>query len=389
MMIDPPPVNPVANLLLKFTQLNWALVAGIMVLVGLGTIALYSAAGGSFHPFASSQIQKLIAGFLVMFTVALIHPSTWKWLSMPLFIAALALLGLVMILGSEGMGAKRWLEIGPYRFQPSELTKFALVLVLASYYDRLDPRLVSRPLWLVLPILLILAPATLILWQPDLGTALILTMSGMIVMFLAGISLAYFLALVGGSIAAISLILISRGRDWQILRDYQYARIDSFLDPTLDPLGAGYHAIQAKIALGSGGIHGRGFLNGTQGQLRFLPEQHTDFIFTTLAEEFGLVWSLLILVIYVIILLMCMLIALNARDRFQSLVAMSVAGVFFLYFAINLAMVTGLAPVVGVPLPLISYGGTAAVMQLFAFGLVLAISIENARTARTRDGFTV
>jgi len=384
MMVDSTPVNPVANLLLKFMRLNWSLVAGIMVLIGLGIIALYSAAGGSLHPFAMSQIQKLVIGFLVMFTVALIHPEAWKWLSLPLFIATLVLLGLVPVFGSEGMGAQRWLEIGPYRFQPSELAKFALVLILASYYDKLDPHLVSRPIWMVLPIILILTPAALILLQPDLGTALLLTMSGMIVMFLAGVSLTYFITLAGTGIAAIALVLFSRGKGWQILRDYQYVRIDSFLDPETDPLGAGYHAIQAKIALGSGGIHGRGFLNGTQGQLRFLPEQHTDFIFTTLAEEFGLVWSLLVIVIYVVILIMCMLIALNSKDRFQSMVAMGAAGIFFLYFAVNLAMVTGLAPVVGVPLPLISYGGTAAVMQLFAFGLVLGVSIENARSARDR-----
>jgi len=383
-MVDSTPVNPVANLLLKFMRLNWSLVAGIMVLIGLGIIALYSAAGGSLHPFAMSQIQKLVIGFLVMFTVALIHPEAWKWLSLPLFIATLVLLGLVPVFGSEGMGAQRWLEIGPYRFQPSELAKFALVLILASYYDKLDPHLVSRPIWMVLPIILILTPAALILLQPDLGTALLLTMSGMIVMFLAGVSLTYFITLAGTGIAAIALVLFSRGKGWQILRDYQYVRIDSFLDPETDPLGAGYHAIQAKIALGSGGIHGRGFLNGTQGQLRFLPEQHTDFIFTTLAEEFGLVWSLLVIVIYVVILIMCMLIALNSKDRFQSMVAMGAAGIFFLYFAVNLAMVTGLAPVVGVPLPLISYGGTAAVMQLFAFGLVLGVSIENARSARDR-----
>jgi len=384
MMIDSTPVNPVANLLLKFMRLNWSLVAGIMVLIGLGIIALYSAAGGSLHPFAMSQIQKLVIGLLVMLTVALIHPEAWKWLSLPLFIATLVLLGLVPVFGSEGMGAQRWLEIGPYRFQPSELAKFALVLILASYYDKLDPRLVSRPIWMVLPIILILTPAALILLQPDLGTALLLTMSGMIVMFLAGVSLTYFITLAGTGIAAIVLVLFSRGKGWQILRDYQYVRIDSFLDPETDPLGAGYHAIQAKIALGSGGIHGRGFLNGTQGQLRFLPEQHTDFIFTTLAEEFGLVWSLLVIVIYVVILIMCMLIALNSKDRFQSMVAMGAAGIFFLYFAVNLAMVTGLAPVVGVPLPLISYGGTAAVMHLFAFGLVLGVSIENARSARER-----
>ncbi|MCY4260136.1 MAG: FtsW/RodA/SpoVE family cell cycle protein, partial [Rhodobacteraceae bacterium] len=178
---------------------------------------------------------------------------------------------------------------------------------------------------------------------------------------------------------AVTLALLSRGADWQILRDYQYLRIDSFLNPDLDPLGAGYHAIQSKIALGSGGIHGRGFLNGTQGQLRFLPEQHTDFIFTILAEEFGLIWSLLIVVIYIVMLIICILIALHSKDRFQSLLAIGIAGIFFLYFSVNLAMVTGLAPVVGAPLPLISYGGSSAIMQLFAFGIVLAISAGNSQ----------
>ena len=369
--------RPEPGILLKLARLNWILILGVSSLVLLGVIALYSVAGGSFQPWATSQIRKLVFGFLIMLCVALVPSNHWKWLSIPIFVLSVGMLVLVEFLGVQGMGARRWLQFGSFRFQPSEVVKFSLILILASYYDRLDPRQVSNPLWLAAPVALIGIPTGMIILQPDLGSAMLLCASGLTLMFLAGVSIYYFFILGAIGIGVVASVLISRGTDWQLLKDYQYQRIDSFLNPELDPLGAGYHIIQAKIALGSGGLYGRGFLNGTQSQLSFLPEQHTDFIFTMLAEEFGLTWSLLAILFYVIILLVCIYIAMNSRDRFQSLMVMGLTAVFFLYFALNIAMITGMAPVVGVPLPLMSYGGTAAMTQLMAFGLILGVSINN------------
>lgn len=366
--------RPISGILLGLTRLNWILVLCIFALLSLGLISQYSVAGGSFHPWAVSQLQKVAVGIVIMFAVAVFPSEYWKLLSVPTFIMSIFLLLLVEYMGVQGMGARRWLQIGTFRFQPVEIVKLSLVMILAAYYDRLDPRQVSNPLWLVAPIILIVAPAGLIMLQPDLGSALLLCASGIIVMFVAGVSIYYFIAGGLAGVASVATVLFSRGKDWQILEDYQYKRIDSFLNPETDPLGAGYHIIQSKIALGSGGLYGRGFLNGSQSQLSFLPEQHTDFIFTTLAEEFGLFWSLLTVLLYVIVILVSIYIAMQSRTRFQTLFVMGLTGVFFLYFSLNLAMITGLSPVVGVPLPLISYGGTAAITQLIAFGLILGVS---------------
>ena len=305
----------------------------------------------------------------------------WFWRNMSGLAYGISILLLLYVefFGAIGMGAQRWIDLGFMRLQPSELTKITLVMLLAAYYDWLDSRKMSRPLYVLIPLLIIAVPVMLTLRQPDLGTALLLLMGGGAVMFLAGVHWAYFAAVVAAGVGAVTAVFASRGTPWQLLQDYQYRRIDTFLDPSTDPLGAGYHITQSQIALGSGGFAGRGFMQGTQSRLNFLPEKHTDFIFTTLAEEFGFIGAASLLLLYLLILLFCVITALQTKDRFASLVTLGIAVAFFLYFALNMAMVMGLAPVVGVPLPLVSYGGSAMLVLMVAFGLVQSAHIHRPR----------
>jgi rod shape determining protein RodA len=277
------------------------------------------------------------------------------------------------------MGAKRWLDLGFIRLQPSELTKITTVVFLAAYYDWLGFSRVSRPIWVLLPILIILLPVFLVITQPDLGTALLILFGGGGLMFLAGVHWGYFSGIIISFTGILVAIFKSRDTSWSLLRDYQYRRIDTFLNPASDPMGTGYHITQSKIALGSGGLSGRGFMQGTQSQLNFLPEKHTDFIFTTLAEEFGFIGGVSILGMYFLIVIFCMISALTATERFSSLLIMGIGFTFFLYFAPNMAMVTGFAPIVGVPLPLISYGGSSMLVLLGAFGLMQSAHVHRMR----------
>jgi rod shape determining protein RodA len=292
---------------------------------------------------------------------------------------SLVLLLVVEFFGTVGMGAQRWIDLGGFRLQPSELAKITIVMVLAAYYARLDTTKKSHPPYILPPLLLILVPVFLTLKQPDLGTALLLLLGGGAVVFAAGVHWAYFGGLIAAGVGAVFALFASRGTSWQLIKDYQFRRIDTFLDPTQDPLGAGYHITQSQIALGSGGFSGRGFMEGTQSRLNFLPEKHTDFIFTTLAEEFGFIGASSLLFIYLLIVALCIWTALSTKDRFASLLSIGIAATFFLYFAINMAMVMGLAPVVGVPLPLVSYGGSAMMVLLAAFGLVQSAHIHRPR----------
>ena len=252
-------------------------------------------------------------------------------------------------------------------------------MMLAAYYDWLPLSRVSRPLWVLPPVILTLIPTALVLKQPDLGTAILLVAGGGIVMFCAGVSWWYFIAVIAAGIALIYTVFASRGTDWQLLQDYQFRRIDTFLDPSTDPLGAGYHITQSKIALGSGGWTGKGFMQGTQSRLNFLPEKHTDFIFTTLAEEFGFIGGISLLGLYGLIIFFCVISAVQNKDRFGALLTLGIAATLFLFFAVNMSMVMGLAPVVGVPLPLVSYGGSAMLVLLAAFGLVQSAHIHRPR----------
>ncbi len=365
--------------LAKVLYLNWPLVALLIAVACYGFIMLYSVAGGSAQPWAEPQMKRFAAGLVIMFFIAFV--PLWFWRSvagLAYGLTILLLLG-VEFFGSVGMGAKRWLEIGPMRLQPSELAKITTIMALAAYYDLLDLKKVSRPLWVALAAVIALVPAALVLRQPDLGTALLIALGGGVVIFAAGVHWGYFAALIAAGVGVVTTVLQSRGTEWQILKDYQYRRIDAFMDPTLDPLGAGYHINQSMIALGSGGWSGRGFMEGTQARLNFLPEKHTDFIFTTLAEEFGFVGASSLLLLYMLVMGVCLLSAFNTTNRFGALVTLGITGTFFLYFAVNMAMVMGLAPVVGVPLPLVSYGGSAMIVLMVGFGLVQSAHIHRAR----------
>ena len=365
--------------LAKALHLNWPLVVLLTATASVGFVMLYSIAGGSLSPWSEPQMVRFAMGLMVMFVVAMIPIWFWRSMSALAYLAALALLVAVEFVGAVGMGAQRWIDLGFMRLQPSELMKITLVMLLAAYYDWIGPARVSRPQWVVPPVILILIPTALTLKQPDLGTAILLLAGGAIVMFAAGVSWWYWAAVIAAAGGLVHAVLASRGTDWQLIEDYQFRRIDTFLDPSTDPLGAGYNITQATIALGSGGWDGKGFMQGTQSRLNFLPEKHTDFIFTVLAEEFGFLGAFSLLALYVGIIGFCLVTALSTRDRFASLMVIGIAGAFFLYFAINMAMVMGLAPVVGVPLPLVSYGGSAMLVLMAAFGLVQSAHVHRPR----------
>ena len=363
----------------KIFYLNWPLILLLVSVALMGFLMLYSVAGGRISTWAEPQMKRFILGFVVMIAVALAPIWCWRSMSAVAYALSLVLLLAVELFGTVGMGAQRWIDLGFMRLQPSEICKIATIMLLAAYYDWLPANRISKPLWVALPVLMILAPVGLVLAQPDLGTAILIVAAGGGLMFLAGVHWGYFatvFAIVGGIVTA---ALQSRGTSWQLLKDYQYRRIDTFLDPASDPLGAGYHITQSKIALGSGGWTGRGFMQGTQSRLNFLPEKHTDFIFTTLAEVFGFIGGVSLLTLYALIIAFCIATALATPDRFGSLVSLGVALTFFLFFAVNMLMVMGLAPVVGVPLPLVSYGGSAMLVLMAAFGLVHSANIHRPR----------
>jgi rod shape determining protein RodA len=363
----------------KILYMNWPLVVLVTAVASVGFLMLYSIAGGNIETWARPQMERFGVGMVLMFIVAMIPIWFWRSMAGVAYLVAFLLLLVVEFFGTVGMGAQRWIDLGFIRLQPSEMMKFTLVMLLAVYYDWLDPKLVSRPLYVLLPVLMIVTPTVLVLMQPNLGTSLMLLLAGATVMFAAGVSLWYFGAVVAIVVAAVVGVFTLRGTPWQFLHDYQYKRIDTFLDPSADPLGAGYNIIQAKIALGSGGWSGKGFMQGTQSRLNFLPEKHTDFIFTTLAEEFGFVGAFSLLGLYALIIGFCLVAAWQNRDRFSSLLIIGVAANFFFYIAVNLSMVMGMAPVVGVPLPLLSYGGSAMMVLLVGFGLVQSAHVHRPR----------
>ncbi|MEN8682302.1 rod shape-determining protein RodA [Marivita sp.] len=363
----------------KMLFLNWPLIILLTAIAGVGFLMLYSVAGGSINPWAEPQMKRYALGLAVMFIVAMVPIWFWRNMSVMAYLVALALLIAVEFFGTVGMGAQRWINLGFMRLQPSELMKIAMVMILAAYYDWLPMKKTSHPFWVLVPVFLILLPTFLVLTQPDLGTAILLVAGGGLMMFLAGVHWAYFATVIAAGVGGIYAVFLSRGTEWQLLKDYQFRRIDTFLDPSSDPLGAGYHITQAKIAMGSGGWTGRGFMQGTQSRLNFLPEKHTDFIFNTLSEEFGFIGGISLLILYVLILAFCIVSALQNRDRYSSLLILGIGVTFFLFFAVNMSMVMGLAPVVGVPLPLVSYGGSAMLVLMLAFGLVQSAHVHRPR----------
>lgn len=280
-------VKNVPTGLRKILYVNWPIAVLLVTVACVGFLMLYSVAGGSLEPWVDPQMKRFGAGFVLMLALAMVPIWFWRNISWLAYAVSLALLVAVEMFGTVGMGAQRWIDLGVFKLQPSELMKITLVMVLAAYYDWLPQQKTSRPIWVMLPVIMIVIPVYLVLTQPDLGTSILLILAGGGMMFLAGVHWAYFVGVIASGIGLVTAVIKSRGTDWQLLADYQFRRIDTFLDPSTDPLGAGYHITQSKIALGSGGWTGRGFMQGTQSRLNFLPEKHTDFIFTTLAEEFG------------------------------------------------------------------------------------------------------
>jgi rod shape determining protein RodA len=351
-------------------RMPWGIVLVIMALAGFGMVVLYSAAGGSLTPWALKQGIRFFILLTAALGLAMVRPETWMRLAWPIYGAVvLALIG-VELLGRVGGGSQRWLDLGFIQLQPSEFMKLAIVLVLARYYQYLPRGYETKPNALLPALALIALPAALVMLQPDLGTALSITFGGIVVMFLAGVRLWLF---IGAGLATVAAMPLA----WSMLHDYQRKRVLIFLDPSSDPRGAGYHITQSKIAIGSGGLSGKGYLNGTQSHLDYLPELHTDFIFATMAEEWGLLGGLFIIIGFGIILAWSIGVALKARGQFQRLLALGLTATLFFYLAINMMMVMGLAPVVGIPLPLISYGGSAMMTVLILIGLIMGIARQN------------
>ncbi|WP_442886534.1 rod shape-determining protein RodA [Arsukibacterium sp.] len=350
---------------LAFFHIDTPLLLGLLSLIGFGLMVLYSASGQS-EAMIKAQLVRLGLALAVMVVFAQISPATFKRWSMPLFIVGLLMLVAVLLFGHVGKGAQRWLDLGFMKFQPSEIMKLAVPMTVAWFISRkpLPPRMLP----LLFGFFMCAIPTLLIANQPDLGTALLIAVAGVVVLFMAGMSWRLI------SLIAVMLTAFAPVMWFFLMRDYQRQRVLTFLNAESDPLGAGYHIIQSKIAIGSGGLQGKGWLQGTQSQLEFLPERHTDFIFAVLSEEFGLVGVLLLLAIYLFIIGRGLLIASRAQDNYSKLVAASFTMTFFVYCFVNIGMVSGLLPVVGVPLPLVSFGGTSMVTLMAAFGIMMSIS---------------
>lgn len=356
------------NLGQRILHLNWGLVVLITAIAGVGFLSLYSAAGGSLNPWASRQMVRFAVCLAGMLVIALIDIRFWHRLAYPVYALGFMMLLGVEVAGQIGMGAQRWINLGFIQLQPSELMKIAVLMALARYFHATPPEEARRLLFLIPPALMIAAPVGLVMLQPDLGTALMIGLAGAGVLFIAGAPLWLFGAGIAGAAACVPIV-------WHFLHDYQKRRVMTFLNPESDPLGAGYHISQSKIALGSGGVEGKGFLKGTQSHLNFLPEKQTDFIFTLWAEEWGLVGGVFLLVLFALVFFYGLWIALRCRHGFGRLLAMGLVINFSLYVFINIAMVMGLIPVVGAPLPLVSYGGTAMLAVMIGFGLLMSCSL--------------
>ena len=354
----------------------WQMLFPLLILVAFGAAVLYSAAGGSMNPYASSHLLRFSvfmvgAGIMTLFPREIVQLAAY-----PLYGVVLLLLVAVEAIGAMGGGSQRWLELGFMRLQPSEIMKPVVVLALAKFYADLPPGMVGSWRSLVPAAVLIALPMGLVLMQPDLGTALAIAFGGVVVAFLAGLPLRWFaIGAVGAAIAAPLAFFFG-------LKEYQQRRVTTFLDPENDPLGSGYHITQSKIAIGSGGVTGKGFNNGSQSHLDYLPEPHTDFVFATMAEEWGLLGGFLVIAIFLLILRWGIAVARKSQDRFARLLAMGMVATIFFYIAINLMMVMGLAPVVGIPLPFMSHGGSSMLTNMICIGALMMVNGWNRRAPR-------
>lgn len=353
----------------KIFSMSFSYIFLIIVLALIGTMTLYSAANGSWEPWAVKHIVRFLAALCVMFILALVDiRSYYKW-AYEFYFAALILLLVVEVVGHVGMGAQRWIDLGFFKIQPSELMKIGIVLFMARYFSSMTVQGIKSIRGIIIPAVMTILPVGLIASEPDLGTSLMVLITAGVMFFAAGVQWWKFAALatvVGGSLPIL----------WNFLHEYQQNRVLTFLNPERDPLGAGYHIIQSKIAFGSGGVFGKGFLHGTQTHLNFLPEKHTDFIFTMFSEEFGLMGSLSLVFLNMLVLAWGYVFAFRTRNYFARLTIIGLNTNYFLYVFINIAMVMGVLPVVGVPLPLISYGGTVMFSIMASFGLILCMTVN-------------
>ncbi|MBI1215725.1 MAG: rod shape-determining protein RodA [Alphaproteobacteria bacterium] len=363
----------------KLLSVSWPFVMLITMVACVGFVSLYSAAGGHVEPWAGKQAIRFVIGLAGMIVVSVIDIRWWMRLAYPIFIAVILSLVFVDIKGHIGMGAQRWISIAGLQLQPSEIMKIAIVLALARFFHGATAEDVKNPLFLVMPLGLLAVPVGLVLAQPDLGTAIMLISVAGGMFFIAGVSYWMFGVVIAGGLAMLPVA-------WHFMHDYQRQRVMIFLNPESDPLGAGYHITQSKIALGSGGVFGKGFLHGTQSHLNFLPEKQTDFIFTLFTEEWGLVGGLALLALFAVIIVYGYFMAFNCQNQFGRLLSTGIIINFSLYIFINIGMVMGLLPVVGVPLPMSSHGGTAMLSVLFGFGLLMSAHVHR-DVKVTRRGF--
>ena len=361
--------NPNLTFREKLRHLNFTYFVLISLLAVAGVMMLYSAANGRWDGWAVNHALRFALGFAVMFAASMVDIKLSLRYAYPFYFATLALLIVVEVAGYTGMGATRWIDLKFIKLQPSELMKIALVMALAKYFHTSTLQSIETVRGIVPPLMMALVPAALIMAQPDLGTAMMLLFTTGVILFAVGVQVWKFVAL--GGMAAVLMPI-----GWHFLHDYQKLRVLTFLDPERDPLGSGYHIMQSKIALGSGGVFGKGFLKGTQSHLNFLPEKHTDFIFTMLSEEFGLIGGVVIILVNMLILAYSYAFAMRTTSYFGKLLIIGLATNYFLYVFINIAMVLGLLPVVGVPLPLISYGGTVILSVCASFGVIMAVYIN-------------
>lgn len=353
----------------KISKLNWPLLMLILITCSYGFLILYSAGGGSLYPWAYKQAINILVCLPLVLIIAFMNIRTIYNFSWVIYLVVLAFLIIVEVSGYKAMGATRWIGIGPFRFQPSEPAKLAIVLMLARYFHNISQNNIDKISHLILPLAALALPTALVIKQPDLGTGIIIIIVALLIFFAAGVSIWKFVILGAGTLASMPIL-------WQFLKEYQKKRILVFLNPEYDPKGAGYNVIQSKIAIGSGKIFGKGMASGTQSHLSFLPEYQTDFIFATMCEEFGFAGGIFLLLLYSGIIYLSIAVAVNTRNIYGKLLVIGVVSIFFSHIFINISMVMGMMPAVGVPLPLISYGGTMIGSMLGGFGIIMNVHIN-------------
>ena len=357
------------SLTYKLKRINYGLIILVTACCSIGFAMLYSAAGGDIEPWAQRHLVRYFVGLVGIIILGLINIRLFFKGAYIFYGVSLMLLVFVELAGEVGMGAQRWIDFGVIRLQPSELMKISVVIVLARYFHIRSFHEIGNPLHLAIPAFLVLVPVVLVIKQPDLGTAIMMALSGLVIFFIAGVRMWKFILLFLGGVALVPII-------WQFLLEYQKKRILTFLSPEIDPLGAGYHLMQSKIALGSGGLYGKGFIQGSQSHLNFLPEIQTDFIFTMLAEEFGLLGGLVVLLLFFLISCYGLILSFFMASKFARFLTIGMITTLFLYVFINIGMVMGLLPIVGVPLPFISYGGSALLTSMTAIGLIISCHVH-------------